>query len=179
MILTEELLNEILKSEIEIHRDTDLESHINDGLKGRIHSAHTRVMHSLHLRQNGHSVLRIMKPKHTVEYHFINHNGNHDDHKMDNKSMAHSMKIIHDDAIEHLKHNRKIHLQSNTDKQHENYGRLAKRLVKNISNKTVKDIGHTNRLDGKGPARTHLIEGLYDSNIAPFSKFIDQFYNRS
>ena len=170
--MMQEFICEILDSEFDIHRDEHLEKELNNHLDGKIHKSFTRVFHSDHMKNNGHSILRLMRPKHIVEYHFLT-TGKFEDHKLDKKSMLHSMKIINDDATEQLKHHRKIHLQAHTDKQHENYKRLAEYIAKNHKDKVVKDIGTTERLDGSGYAKTHVIEGKYDNNRIPFSEFLE------
>jgi len=166
MILTEELLSEILDSNFEVHRDPKLESQINHELKDKIHSGHTAVMQSDHMKKQGHSVIKMMNRDKHIEYHFSGE-------KMDQKSMYHSMKIIHDDAEHQIKHGRSIKLQANTKDQHKSYHNLASRLIKNHNHLHLKDVGDTEKLDGTGKAKTHIIED-FGINAPAFSDFINK-----
>jgi hypothetical protein len=169
MILTEELLTEILDSNFDVHRYNRLEYEINSYLKGKVHSAHTKVLQSDHMKKHGHAVLKLFTPNKTAEYHLLNTKGGNDKHTMDAKSMHHSLKIIKDDAENHLSKGHKVRLQANTQDQHENYGKLANRLIKNHPEHKVNDVGYTEKLDGTGKARTHIIEQPYYS---PFRDII-------
>jgi len=166
VILTEELLLEVLDSKFKIHRDSKLESEINNELKDKIHSGHTAVMQSDHMKKHGHSVIKMMNRDKHVEYHFSGA-------KMDQKSMYHSMKIIHDDAEHQIKYGRSIKLQANTKNQHKSYHNLANHLIKNHSHLQVKDVGDTEKLDGTGKAKTHIIEDV-GINSTNFSDFINK-----
>lgn len=155
-------LNEILDSKFDIHRDKETESTINDAVKDKIHTGHTAVMHSDHMKNNGHSVLRLVNKNKEVEYHFLDHKGDFDNHKLDNKSMLHAMKIIHDDSGHYLtKHsNWPIKLQGANLEQAKHYHLLAHKLLKthNISGRNVVDKGETPRTDGDGTGHTIMIE---------------------
>lgn len=167
-MIIEAVLDEALTSEFPVLRDEGFERDINAGLGHLIHSAHTMVMHSQHMLDNGHSILKLMRPANrqfknkTVEYHFVNRIGDLDSHTLDNLSMLHAMKIIKDDAIKQIHLNRTIKFQSVKPKQHEKYMRLAARLAKETG-KSVLDVGMTPRLDNGEPARTCIVEenGLY------------------
>jgi hypothetical protein len=169
--ITEELLLEVLDSKFEIHRDHKLEKELNHGLKDKIYPGHTNVMHSDHMRNNGHSVIRMMNNKHQIEYHLHNRTGKYEDHKLDRKSMLHSMAIIHNDAKFQLSHHRSIKIQANNKDQHDSYRKIAHHLVKGTDLK-VKDVGKTERLDGSGPAYTHIIEEE-KTHIIGFKKFLE------
>jgi hypothetical protein len=174
-MLNEEILIEILDSTFQVHHDETIKNTINSQLGSKVYPAHTRVMHSDHMKEQGHSVLRIMNHKRQVEYHFLQRDGNFDNHTFDRKSMHHALKIIHDDAKETLKSGKSVALQARTEEQHHNYGKLANRLVKSLEGKKVKDVGPSERLDGHGLAKTHIIEGLFDSQIPKFKDFIKDF----
>ena len=172
--ITEEVLNEVLDSEFEVHHDHEFETELNSILGSQIHSAHTKVMHSDHMLQNGHSVIKLMRPagefsSKTVEYHFHNRNGDFHNHQLDKKSMLHAIKIIHDDAMNQLTHHRIIKLQSENDDQHDVYMRLAKRLA-DKTGKVVRDAGYTKRLDGGKDARTCVVEevGAFPRRVSMF-----------
>jgi hypothetical protein len=172
--ITEEILNEVLDSEFEVHRDHEREAEFNSLLGDQIHPAHTKVMHSQHMLANGHSVIKFMRPagefsSKTVEYHFHNRNGEFHDHQLDKKSMLHAIKIIHDDAVDQLNQHRVIKLQSETDDQHDVYMRLAKRLAAKTG-KSVRDAGYTKRLDGGNDARTCVVE-----DVGTFPKRVSMF----
>lgn len=163
-------MTEVLDSDFKVHRDLNLEREINNYLGDKIHSGHTSVMYSDHMKNDGPgtAIIKIMRrdPR-QIEYHFHSF-GEFKNHKMDRKTSLHAMKIIHDDAKKHLAKGHKIALQAANDEQHQNYAKLGKRLA-DSSNRIIRDVGQTDRLDGKGTGPTHIIGEKY--NTVPFSQF--------
>lgn len=167
-----EYLTEILDSEFEVYKDKHLVDNLNKYLGDKVHSGHTAILHSDHMRKNGNSVLRLMNKDKEIEYHFLNHKGAFTDHKLDNKSMLHAMKIIHDDSKDYITKGHKIKLQSANDKQHNNYKRFSQSLVKKLGvDRNVVDKGKTDRLDGEGKASTIMIES--NSNVMDWNSIIN------
>lgn len=173
--LKEELiLLEVLDSKFNTNRDSDAEKQINSYLGDKIHKGHTAIMQSDHMKDNNHSVLRLMNKNKEIEYHFLDNSGNDfNDHKIDNKSMLHAMKIIHDDSKSYLNRGNTIKFQARTKEQHDNYNSFAKKLLDrhNIKDRKVIDKGETPRLDTGELARTTIIEAN-TSNPVNWGKLI-------
>lgn len=168
----ERQLTEIFNSNFEVNNDTEISSAINHGLGNKIYPGHTAVLHSDHMKSNGHSILRLMNKNKEVEYHFLNHDGEFKDHKLDNKSMLHAMKIIHDDASDYINKGHNIKLQSANDLQHEKYKTLANRLITKLKVDKKITTGNTERLDGTGFSKTVMIEEIIPgcSNFSGYLK---------
>jgi hypothetical protein len=173
MNITEELLNEIFDSQFEVHRDHKLENELNHGLKNKIHSGHTAVMQSDHMKKHGHAVIKFLNKNKEVEYH-LHHKEGTKNHKLDTLSMHHSLKIIRDDAHKELNKHRKIKLQANSDSQHATYNRLAQHLIKDHKGKKITDVGDTDKLDGSGKAITHIVEGKHDGQAINWNQFLNK-----
>jgi hypothetical protein len=159
--LTEELLVEVLDSVFDVHHDKETAAEINGVVGDKVYPGHTAVMHSDHMRKNSNSVLRLMNKNKEIEYHFLSRNGEFEDHKLDKKSMLHSLQIIHNDSKSYLDKHHNIKLQGDNEKQTDNYHKFAIASLNkhNITNKKVINRGLTPRLDGHGSGPTIMIEG--------------------
>lgn len=159
--ISEELLSEVLDSEFEVNHDKNLKGLINAGLKDKVYSGHTAVMSSDHMDKHGLKVLRLKNINHEVEYHLINSEnalGSLPPEKQNTKALLHGLKIIKDDSKSYIERGNKIKLQSATGDQHENYKKLAKHIIKDHPDKSIKDVGETDRTDGQGLSKTLMIE---------------------
>ena len=152
-------LNEILDSDIDIHKQPS--SFMNNVLGDKAFPAHTTMMQTDHMKNNGHSVLRFMNKNKEIEYHLMNLHKNFNEHKLDPKSMLHCLQIIHNDSKSYLDRGNNVKLQASNKKQANNYKKFAKISLKmhGIQDKTVIDKGETLRLDGEGNGHTIMIEG--------------------
>lgn len=158
--LTEELITEVLNSEFTIHHDKELKNRINRGLRNKVFPGHTAIMSSDHMNKHGLQVLRLKNTKHEVEYHLLRNGsmGKLPPEQQDTKALLHSLKIIKDDSKKYLDRGSKIKLQSSNKEQHEVYKKLSNHLTRPYSDRSVKDLGLTPRMDGNGSAHTLMIE---------------------
>jgi len=161
-------LIEAYKSDVEIHRNTDLEKRINDHLTNeKIATAHTRAFTTDHLAKQNIHVLRFQSHQHNgIEYHIDNnHQMPSPDTKVDRKSMTHLMTIIRKDATEKLNDGKRVVIQSIHPEQHEHYKNLANRLAKDTG-RVATDVGLKKLTSAPMQAHTIVIEHTHIDKLA-------------
>lgn len=158
--LFESLLLEVLDSNFTVNHHENEKDIINSYLGSKIHPAHTAVMSSDHMLKHKNKIVRLKNSNGEIEYHITHdeHMGKLPPEHRDTKSFLHALKIINDDSKFYLENGNKIKLQAHNDEQHKVYQRLAKHLIKQHPNKTIKDAGKQERIDGEGLANTLMIE---------------------
>ena len=153
-------LTESLDANFEIHHNKDFDDDINKHSQGRLFTGHTAVLQSDHMKQHGHSVVKLMNREKEIEYH-IDHNMHEPGQSapVDRTSMAHTLKIIHDDAQTHLSKGHRIKILASNSDQYDVYKKLAHHMVrKSGMNKKITDMGKTLGMDGRHYP-TFTIEG--------------------
>jgi hypothetical protein len=172
-----DFLTESLDAKFEVRHDKDFENDINKHSRGRLYTGHTAVLQSDHMKEHGHSVVKLMNSDKEIEYHIHHRNTNPGERAdIDRKSLIHTMKIIHDDAQTHLSKGHRIKISSGNDDQHEVYKKLAHHMVRKSGlNKKITDIGKQTGLDG-GSHSTFMIEG---NRYETLPTIIDNFLNRN
>jgi hypothetical protein len=125
----------------ELRRDVEMEATINKKFGELIHSGHTKVTRSTYMASKGFSVLKTMKPRgeldsKTVEYHFLQRNGEYADVDLDDVSMSHAVQIIRDCTIVQLNLHRVIKIHCGSSEQH----KVIESIAKSIADETGKSI---------------------------------------
>jgi hypothetical protein len=129
----------------ELRRDTEMEAIINKKFGELIHSGHTKVTRSTYMASKCFSVLKTMKPRgeldsKTVEYRFLQRNGEYAEVDLDDVSMSHAVQIIRDCAIVQLNLHRAIKIHCGSSGQHKVIESLAKSIA-DETGKSIRDVG--------------------------------------
>ena len=152
-------INESLDSDFEVYRHENLERLVNRHTGEKIHPDQTRVYQSQHMHDNKHAVMRLMNNNNDVEYHIVPMDGNFFGQKLDPKSMAHTIKIVHDNAKADVESGRRVVLQGRTERQHQIYGKIANRFAQKYGRK-VTELDSYEKTDGTGAAKAHIVESV-------------------
>jgi len=169
-----EYINEMVDSNIEVHKNPEVANSINQYLGDKVYPGHTAVFHTDHMLKNNNYVLRFMNKNNEVEYHFGDSSGgDYFDHKLDNKSMLHALQIIHNDSKSYLARGNNIKLQSRTAKQSNNYKNFIKASLKRngFNDKKVVDKGITPTIDGIHSGHTIMVQNE-SYNLIQWNKII-------
>ena len=149
----EMLINEVLNTEFTVHDSPESVHYANSALHNQIHPEYTQAWQSDHMKSKGLSVVKVMKPKNTIEYH-LHDKYNPGNINMDKTSSLHVLRIIHDDANKELANpdKRTIQLQSGNaelDKMgfgreaaYKSYLKLGQRLSKQHKGVEAIDAGY-------------------------------------
>ena len=159
-----DFLTESLDAKFEVLHDKDFENDINKHSRGRLYTGHTAVLQSDHMKEHGHSVVKLMNSDKEIEYH-IHHNATApgETAPIDRKSLGHTLKIIHDDAQIHLSKGHRIKIQTPNPDQYHKYKSLAHHMIKKSGlDKNITELGKQKGTDGNS-YHTVVIEGYrYD-----------------